>query len=456
MTLRTRLTLVAAAAVAVAVALASAGAYIAVRNVLRGEVDDALKNRAADVRLPHAFPSPDFELLERPLLGGAPGYIQLVGADGTAVRRRDAPIPLPSEGAREVAAGTREPFFEDATVAGTHVRILTTRLSAGVAVQIARPLEEIDRTLQRLAFVLALFGIGGIVLAAVLGRAVAQTALAPVRRMREATRHVATTLDLSQRLEVSGSDELSGLAADFNVMLGELEHSLAAQRQLVADASHELRTPLTSLRTNVELIARDADVPAAERQAMLDDAIAQIEELTALVGDVVELARGNRLEEPPIALRLDELVDAEVERAARHTPSVRFETELAPSTVSASPAALGRAVANLLDNAAKWSSEDGVVEVRVEDGAVTVRDHGPGIADGDLPHVFDRFYRAPSARGMPGSGLGLAIVRQVAEAHGGRVTAMRADGGGTVFRLELPRDGSRPEDALVEEPVRTV
>jgi two-component system sensor histidine kinase MprB len=441
---RTRLTLVAAAAVAIAVALASAGAYVAVRNVLRGQVDESLKTRAADVRLPHRFPSPDFELLERPLLGGAPGYIQLVGADGTAVRREDAPIPLPSAGAREVAAGRREPFLEDATVAGTHVRILTTRLVPGVAVQIARPLEEVDRTLRRLAVVLALFAIGGIVLAAVLGRAVAQAALAPVRRMSEATRHVATTQDLSRRLDVHGRDELSALASDFNVMLGELEQSLAAQRSLVADASHELRTPLTSLRTNVELLARGEELPDSERRAMLAESVAQIEELTALVGDVVELARGNRLDEPPQVLRLDELVDAEVERAMRHAPSVRFETSLEPTTVTASPSSLARAVANLLDNAAKWSPDGGVVEVRVAAGEVAVRDHGPGIAEEDLPRVFDRFYRAPAARGLPGSGLGLAIVKQAAEAHGGRVTVAPAEGGGSLFRLALPVDAAVP------------
>jgi two-component system sensor histidine kinase MprB len=227
-------------------------------------------------------------------------------------------------------------------------------------------------------------------------------------------------------------------------MLGELDRSLAAQRQLVADASHELRTPLTSLRTNVEVLARGTELPPEERRAMLGDAVTQIEELTALVGDVVDLARGNRLDEPPQPVRLDELVDAEVERAARHTPSIRFETELEPSTVDASPSSLARAVANLLDNAAKWSPEDGTVEVGVRDGAVTVRDHGPGITDADLPRVFDRFYRAPAARGLPGSGLGLAIVRQVAEAHGGRVTAARADGGGSLFRLELPQNGAAP------------
>ena len=161
-------------------------------------------------------------------------------------------------------------------------------------------------------------------------------------------------------------------------MLGELDRSLAAQRQLVADASHELRTPLTSLRTNVELLARGTEVPAEERRAMLGDAVAQIEELTALVGDVVELARGNRLDERPQPVRLDELVDAEVERAARHAPSIRFDTQLEPSTVDAAPSSLARAIANLLDNAAKWSPEDGTVEVGVRDGVVTVRDHGPG------------------------------------------------------------------------------
>jgi two-component system sensor histidine kinase MprB len=418
-----------------------------VRNVLRGEVDDALRARADDVRLPRGtgFPSTDFRLLERPLLGGAPGYIQLVGADGTAVRREDAPIPLPSAGAREVAAGTRRPFFEDATVAGTHVRILTTRLVPGVAVQIARPLEEVDRTLRRLAVVLALFAVGGIALAAVLGRAVAQAALAPVRRLRDATRHVATTQDLSGRLDVTGRDELSSLAADFNAMLGELDRSLAAQRQLVADASHELRTPLTSLRTNVELLARDDRVPPAERKAILDDAIVQLRELSLLVGDVVELARGNRLEEQPEPVRLDELVDAEVERAVRHAPRVTFATALEPATVTAAPSALARAVANLLDNAAKWSPEGGVVDVSVRGGAVTVRDRGPGIAAEDLPRVFDRFYRAAGARGLPGSGLGLAIVKQVAEAHGGAVTAAPADGGGSIFRLELPANGAEAD-----------
>ena len=226
-------------------------------------------------------------------------------------------------------------------------------------------------------------------------------------------------------------------------MLGELDRSLAAQRQLVADASHELRTPLTSLRTNVEVLARGTELPAEERRAMLGDAVTQIEELTALVGDVVDLARGNRLDEPPQPVRLDELVDAEVERAGRHAPSIRFETVSSrrPWTRRPRPS---RAPSRTCSTTRRSGAHGRTVEVGVRDGVVTVRDHGPGISDVDLPRVFDRFYRAPGARGLPGSGLGLAIVRQVPEAHGGRVTAARADGGGSLFRLELPRNGAAP------------
>jgi two-component system sensor histidine kinase MprB len=220
-------------------------------------------------------------------------------------------------------------------------------------------------------------------------------------------------------------------------MLEELERSVGAQRQLVADASHELRTPLTSLRTNVELLAHRKGIPTAERRRMLADAFAQVEELGTLVGDVVELARGNGVETETEDLRLDELVAAEVERMRRHAQGVEFRTELEPALVRGSPGRLGRAVANLLDNAVKWSPDGGLVEVTVRDGVVTVRDHGPGIPEEDLDRVFDRFYRAPSARGLPGSGLGLAIVRDVAEAHGGVVVAERPADGGTRLRLEL-------------------
>ena len=447
MTFRSRLTLVAAAAVAVAIAIASAGVYVAVRSVLRGQVDDALRSRLAaitSIPLPPQLQEgqPLVDRLEGGLpeerLGGAQGVIQLVAAVGAPDRPSGEQAVLPvSRRARAVAAGEAEQFFEDVTVAGTHARVLTAPLFPGFAIQIARPLDEVDRTLRRLSLILLVFTLAGIALAAALGRLVARAAVRPLSNLSEATEHVATTHDLSRRIEARGTDELSTLAASFNTMLEALEGSLRAQRQLVADASHELRTPLTSLRTNVEVLARADTLSAEERDRILADVVGQLEELTALLADIVELARGNEPVAETEDVRLDLLVEDALERARRHAPGVRFEAALEPCIVRGVSFRLARAVDNLLDNAAKWSPPGGVVEVRVRDGEITVRDHGPGIAESDLPRVFDRFYRAPAARGRPGSGLGLAIVRQVAEAHGGRVSAERADGGGAQLRLEL-------------------
>jgi two-component system sensor histidine kinase MprB len=220
-------------------------------------------------------------------------------------------------------------------------------------------------------------------------------------------------------------------------MLGALDQSLRAQRQLVADASHELRTPLTSLRMNVELLARGG-LGDEERERAMEDVGAQIAELTALITDVVELARDGEQRHEVEDVRLDLLVADAVERARLHAPGVTFREQLQESLVAAVPDRLHRAVANVLDNAAKWSPPGGDVEVAVHDGEISVRDRGPGIDPDDLPHVFERFYRSAAARNRPGSGLGLAIVRQVAEAHGGSVVAERAEGGGTVVRLRIP------------------
>jgi len=237
---------------------------------------------------------------------------------------------------------------------------------------------------------------------------------------------------------VHGKDELSQLARRFNEMLAALEDSTRAQRQLVADASHELRTPLTSLRTNIEVLARDRPLPPGERERLLEDVVEQLGEMTALINELIELARGEQPASPPEEMRLDLVTEAAVARVQRNRPAVRFVTDLDESTIVGVPGSLERAIGNLLDNAAKWSPPNGIVVVTVHDGEVTVRDQGPGIADEDLPYVFDRFYRSTRARGMPGSGLGLAIVRQVVHAHGGEVTAEHADGGGTLMRLRLP------------------
>jgi two-component system sensor histidine kinase MprB len=309
----------------------------------------------------------------------------------------------------------------------------------GEAMQIARPLTEADGTLARLRWMLGAVMLGGVALAGGLGLAVSRAATRPLARLTGAAEQVTATGDLHHRIPAGADDEPGRLAAAFNAMLAALETSRDAQRQLVADASHELRTPLTAIRANIELLEHAPDLPLTERAAMLESARGQLEDLTVLVGDLVDLARpGDPPAEPPEDLRLDELVTAAVERARRHAPAITFELTAEPCVVRVRRARVARAVGNLLDNAVKWSPPGGVVDVRVREGEVTVRDHGPGIAQGDLPHVFDRFYRAPSARGLPGSGLGLAIVKHVAEAHRGTVSAEPAPGGGTLLRLTFP------------------
>lgn len=484
MSFRRRLALVSAAAVAVAVVLASAIVYFVVRAELRDQVDSGLEELAGGASVtaipapppgngkagppggppgpPGAEPGSAFTLpiptgggrrprraelaLPEPPIGAPPGVGQLITASGDVLQAPGEELALPvSEAARAVAAGMRGPLFEDVDVDGTHLRVLTSPARPGEAVQVARSLEETDATLRNLALVLGLVGLGGIALGAGLGWLVSRTAIGPVERLTSAAEHVTRTRDLGSRIATDGrSDELGRLAAAFNAMLTELDASLRVQRQLVADASHELRTPITSLRTNIEVLARPNGLPDGDRERLLRDVVVQLGELSALVGNLVDLAREEQPDEADVEeLRLDELVADCVRSAQRNFAERRFEVRLEPCLVCGAGHRLERAVGNLLDNAAKWSPPGAEIEVAVEAGAVTVRDHGPGIEAGDLPHVFDRFYRAPAARGMPGSGLGLAIVRQIAEAHGGTVRAESPDDGGTLIRLELPLAAQR-------------
>jgi two-component system sensor histidine kinase MprB len=440
MSFRARLALVAAAAVALAVVLASVVVYVVVRDQLRSTVDDSLRERAHEISkqpLDRVFGGPG------PAFGEAGGYPQLVSAGGETLRPRDQTTPLPvTPRVLEVAAGNRNAYFSDTHVRGVHLRVLTFPYLPGYALQVARPLTETDDSLAQIRLFLFLIAAGGIAVAAALGLAVSRAALAPVRRLTTATENVTETGDLSERIDARGQDELSRLAVSFNTMLGALEESTRKQRQLVADASHELRTPLTSLRTNIEVLAGGRRLPAAERKRLLSDVVEQLTEMTTLIAELIDLARAGQQPAEPEDVRLDLLAEEAVERARRNRPEVTFKTELDESLVSGVPETIERAVANLLDNAAKWSPPGGEVDVTVSDGTVSVRDRGPGIDDEDLPYVFDRFYRARSARGMPGSGLGLAIVRQVAEAHGGDVVAERAEGGGT--RITLRLNGARP------------
>ncbi len=405
-------------------------------------MDDGLEERAREIAthplaIVPAVEGEDF-LAVRPEFGEARGYVQLVNSDGSVVAPLRQQVRLPvDDDVIAVSTGKRGAFWDDVEVDGTHLRVLTFGYGPNAAVQVARPLTEVDQSLERLGLLLLLIAAGGVVVAAGLGLVVARAALTPVKRLTDTVERVTETQDLSERIDVSGDDELSRLATSFNTMLAALEESTRAQKQLVADASHELRTPLTSVRTNIEVLAGDRKLPAQERERLLSDVVEQLSEMTSLISELIELARAEQLSIEPEEVQLDDLVAEAVERARRNRPEVVYSTDLDPSVVLGVPVTIERAVANLLDNAAKWSPPGAEVEVVVRDSRVTVRDHGPGIADEDLPYVFDRFYRARSARGMPGSGLGLAIVRQVAEAHGGEVAAEQAVGGGTRMVLDL-------------------
>jgi two-component system sensor histidine kinase MprB len=410
-----------------------------VRNTLRGEIDSALQRQVAMMREGAPPPGAEGPVDQLMLLTGeAPAYVQRVR--GTAQGPDPVPRALAGDGEmRAVANGTKEPFLADRKIEGAHVRALVTRSPDGGVIFAARSLAEVDNALGRLRWALGLLAVAGIALAVLLSRLATRTAVRPVAELTTTAEHVASTRDLTRRIDTHGDDEVSRLATAFNTMLGALEASQKAQRRLVADASHELRTPLTSLRTNLEVLARGGSLDPADRERLREDLVTQLEELTALVGDLVDLARDEEPDEPCTEdVRLDRLVAVAVERARRHAPDVTFETTLEPALVAGVPARLDRAIANLLDNAAKWSPPGAVVDVRIQDGELHVRDRGPGIPEDDRAHVFDRFYRADTARGRPGSGLGLAIVRQVAEAHGGSVTAEAADGGGALLRLHLP------------------
>ena len=372
-------------------------------------------------------------------LGAETGYVQLIQSNGPVLRSAGKGTLLPVTAAtRAVAAGKRDAFYSDATVAGTKVRILTAQAPDSGVWQVALPLGGVEGTLSHLRLILALVGLGGIALAAGLGWLVSRGALVPVRRLTGAAERVARTQDLGHRIEVAGDDELARLAHNFNSMLAALELSQAAQRRLVSDASHELRTPLTSIGANLDALAIGERLDPAERARVVAAARAQLAELTILVGDLVDLSKTEVEEVEVEDVRLDLAAAGAIERARLHAPECRFELDAVPCLVRAAPARLDRAIANLLDNAVKWGPPGGPVEVGVRDGCLRVRDHGPGIPTEDLPHVFDRFYRAPAARSLPGSGLGLAIVRQFAETHSGVATAANEADGGARLTLELP------------------
>jgi len=454
MSLRTRVTVLVAACVAGAVALVSLGAYATVRNSLYAQLRDQLITRAlavaqaplsggpdGDMRVdtgPFQFSTIKFDIVDRhgvshvditPLDNQLPH--SLIGSSEEAVASGQLPSSARSTGGYEV-------------VAVPYLRLPGTALVA------AQPLSADDQLLHSLSLVLILIGAAGVVVAAIAGTAVARGGLRPVLRLTEATERVARTGEL-RPIPVSGDDELARLTQSFNSMLGGLAESREQQRRLVADAGHELRTPLTSLRTNIELLIESSKpgrpkLSDEDTTEIYNDVRGQLDELTTLIGDLVELARQDVpqvVHEPLELVEVVEVVERALDRARRRAGDVRFDVSLQPWALLGDASALERAVLNLLDNAVKFSPSDGVIGVMLRalgDGTavIEVSDQGPGISDADLPHVFERFYRSEEARTLPGSGLGLSIVLQAAQRHGGMAYANHAPGGGALMAIRLP------------------
>jgi two-component system sensor histidine kinase MprB len=449
MTFRLRLAIAAAVAVAATVAIASGVIYVVMRDQLRSSADKQLLQQAAQLQqdvgsLQHAF-DPRRPFFSGPRHGpsATSTYMQLVSDSGLTRLTSDelARVPV-NKSTLAVASQEHAPFYSSASVGGKESRIYTVYVGQtvdghGVALQLVRRVDDIDHTLNRLRLILLLVVGGGIAAGAAGGALVSRAALVPVRRLTGAAERIARTGDPSERVaDAGGPDELGRLGTAFNTMLEALEESIETQRRFVADASHELRTPLTSLQTNIEVLKQQERLDLQQRNHLFADLEREAHEMRDLIGGLLELAQGDaNLEHVPV--QLDELVESGIERARSRFPNVHFNAHIEPTTVQGVPERLERAVWNLLENAGKWTTPGSSVDVTLSADELRVRDHGPGIAPEDRAHVFDRFYRAASARSRPGSGLGLAIVREVAEAHGGSVSAEDAPGGGALLRLRF-------------------
>lgn len=454
MSLRLRLTLFVAGAAAVAVAAVSTAAYVSASNEVYGEVDEFLEQRfgvfgaLALIDPQTAIRPPDDPMMS--MMGGrgqrfiqADSIVQILTIDGDVVMST-ASIPV-GDLDLEVIRGDRPATIHTVSIDGEDYRVITAPFVLSMAgfdhpvgaVQVGRSLTEANAVLDGMKARMFATGGIGVALAALAGWLIAGRALKPVGELTAAAEHVAATQNLESPIAVEQNDEVGRLASSFNAMLAALADSKRQQQQLVADAGHELRTPLTSLRTNIELLARAETLPADERRALMKDATTELEQLSELVAELIDLATDRSVEELPTDLRLDELVQSVAGRATRRWGR-EVVVEIEPVVVRARAGGIERAISNLVENAVKWGPPDKPIEVTQRNGTITVRDHGPGIAADDQDRIFDRFYRATVARSMPGSGLGLAIVQQVIEEHGGTVSVKNAADGGAVVGFELP------------------
>ncbi|MGW0662020.1 HAMP domain-containing sensor histidine kinase [Streptodolium elevatio] len=465
--LRARLAMMTASAVAIAIIGASVACWFLTRDQLVSQLDQSLRTAAPPARVLFVPESSGCQIGERAPLFGEPdenGKLklpetrQILFRDGTVCASPFAYEIAPTQADLDVAQGRSREALHNATDAnGTEMRVLTRQDKgpdgATLTFTVARPMTDINKSLENLGILLGIVSGIGILGAATTGVLVARAALKPVDKFTDVVEHIARTEDLDTTIPVEGKDEIARLGTSFNAMTSALKASRERQQRLIADAGHELRTPLTSLRTNTDLLLlseeQNRPLPTSDKQRLLRNVRGQLRELSGLVVDLLELARPDRARNAPASgvAALHTAVGNAVERARLRGPEVEFAVDLEPWHVRGEEQELERAVLNLLDNAVKFGPPDGVIGVKLRDGELTVRDHGPGIDPADAPYVFERFWRSTSARALPGSGLGLAIVARTVAESGGTVGLEPAEGGGTLARVRLPGTGRAPGQA---------
>ncbi|NNC79458.1 MAG: HAMP domain-containing histidine kinase [Acidimicrobiales bacterium] len=440
MKLQARLALTVAAAASVAIFLVAAAFWVLAAREQRNSIDTFLRDQVASVReLPR-------EIAARGRPDRRPDFDQ-----GTVVRFRvetDQRGVLIDDGLPEVGK-IDQTQFSTVELDGERYRMIAAPAGSGnrsATIQVARNIEATETGLSQLRRQIALGSLLGIALAGLLGALVARRLTEPITAVAGAAKQMALRQDLPSRINVDRTDEVGDLADSFNQMLNALEVSRDQQQRLVADASHELRTPLTSLRLKIDLLDSTPDIPDSQRQELLSGAAAELERLTDLVTELVDLASDpTGVDEPAAEVDVGLLVNEVAERVRRTTGRV-INVDAPSAIVTVRPRMVRRAVSNLLDNAVKYSTES-PIDLRFDMGRFEVQDRGPGIAKADLDHIFDRFYRSSLARTQPGNGIGLAIVQRVAALHGGEVWARNADEGGAIVGFSVGMDSA---DRLVD------
>lgn len=444
MSLRTRWALTLAVVAALSVGLAVAASLAFMNHQLRRDIDDDLRARAETVgdELRDLFRG-RFRLGDDDRTLRFDAVVQIITPDGDVLGFEDAPRLPVTERDQALAQGPGPDILRNARVDGEPYRMITSHIERGRlegAVQVGVEVAPVDRALAVLLRRLSAVWLAASLLAGLVGWLLARRAVRPIEHLTATAEHVASTEQLDVALDTEAPAEIGRLASSFAAMLASLQRSRSQQRQLASDAGHELRTPLTSLRTNLETLQRRGEeLTPAQRAELVDAALTEVGELSQLSAELVDLASDvARTEEPTPDVDLAELVGRVADRFRRRTGRAVVVSGHG-SGVELRVLQMERAVSNLIDNALKWGPPDRPVEVLVDGASVVVRDHGPGIPEDDLPHVFDRFYRSVEARTTPGSGLGLAIVRLIVEAHGGTVEARNHPDGGAEVAVNLRR-----------------